>query len=144
MFVEVLDRRGRPKSRHRFTSLPVSIGRASTNEVIVDDRYVSPEHLRITIEDDGAYPAVDLQSLNGLFVLGNAERQSIVKLQSGMKLRIGDTVLRFVDIDEPVPLAKPMAGRSKGVLSRLENKVVSIVTVTLSLMVLILDGYLEL
>ncbi len=143
VFVEVLDRRGRPKSRYRFTSLPVSIGRAYTNDVIVDDRYISPEHLRIAVDEDGTYVATDLRSLNGLFAVGDAERKSTIKLTSGLKVKIGDTVLRFVDGDEPVPLAKSMAGRPTGVLGLLENRAVSIAAVALSMMLLILDGYLE-
>jgi hypothetical protein len=143
VFVEVLDRRGRPKSRSRLASLPISIGRAYTNDVIVDDRYVSPEHLRVTVGEDGRLMAVDLESLNGLFVAGHHERKSSVLIEPGLKLRIGETVLRFIDAEEPVADAKPMARRSKGLLHQLNRKAVALLVIALGILAFVLDAYLE-
>lgn len=144
VFVEILDRRGRPKSRSRCTSLPISIGRAYTNDVIVDDRYVSPDHLRVTIGEDGRLVAVDLQSLNGLYVNGHPARRPNVVIEPGLKLRIGETVLRFVDAADPVAPAKLMARQSRGLLYQLNRMVVALSVVAFSLFALVFDRYLEL
>ena len=59
IFLEVLDRRGRLLDRHRIDRCPITIGRAYANDVIVDDPYVCPTHLRLLRTDPGL-PAAQL------------------------------------------------------------------------------------
>jgi hypothetical protein len=42
-FVEILDKRGHVMQRLRVERLPATIGRAYTNDVILDDPFVSAE-----------------------------------------------------------------------------------------------------
>ena len=140
-FVEVLDRRGRPKERARLTSFPVSIGRSYRNDVIVDDRYVSPEHVRVVEGEDGNLVAEDVGSLNGLHVPGSLEKLPRVTLQSGTKLQIGETVLRFVAEDATVPDATPMIA-DWGLLHLLKRKSLSLGIIAISFGITVLDGYL--
>jgi hypothetical protein len=122
IFVEVLDRRGRVAQRVRFDALPVTIGRAYHNAVILDDRYVSPEHARLEWGEGDGIVAVDLGSDNGLFEAGRLRRQARIAIAHGTRLRLGDTVLRIARADQPVSPAvpEPLAGHPLGrvVLSR--------------------------
>ncbi len=99
IFVEVLDRRGGVRDRQRFDRFPVSIGRALSCDLIVDDAHVSADHLHLEWSDEGSPVAVDQGSENGLFCpdLGRAER---IPLESGRRLRIGRTTLRIRLIGE--------------------------------------------
>ena len=53
IFVELLDRREHLQQRFRIESFPLTIGRAYTNDIILEDRHVSPEHVRIRLDEDG-------------------------------------------------------------------------------------------
>jgi len=95
MHLEVLDRRGRVVSRVRLDSFPVVVGRALTSDVILDDRYVSPQHARITCDGDGELVIEDLDSENGLHCLAPRARVRDAVVRSGMRFRVGRTLLRF-------------------------------------------------
>jgi len=112
LIVEVLDRRGHVASRHRLDALPVTLGRGYGCAVILDDRYVSPEHARVEADVDGALAVVDLDSLNGLREAGRAARAHRIAIQAGTRIRLGQTVLRFCFSDQPVPAAVREAGES--------------------------------
>jgi hypothetical protein len=112
--------------------------------VILDDRYVSPEHIRVDIDDTGEWVAEDLGSLNGLFVHGSTERHERLVLRSGLKVQVGETVLRFVDVNELVPPAQAHPTTQGGFLHFLSYKRFSLPIILLSLASLTLDGYLEL
>jgi len=93
-FVEVLDRRGRVAHRVRLDALPATLGRSYRNAVILDDRYVSPEHARIEVAGDGTLFVEDLASANGLFTEPGGERVLRITLAPGSLFRLGHTQLR--------------------------------------------------
>lgn len=99
-FLEILDRRGRVAHRHRIASLPLTIGRAYSNEVILDDPYVSPRHVRLSHSDD-ALIAEDLGSENGL-VTRTRMRVPQIALATGVTFRVGNTELRYCTEDQPI------------------------------------------
>ena len=105
IFLEVLDRRGRLLDRHRIDRCPITIGRAYANDVIVDDPYVCPTHLRLLRTDDGALGVEDLGSVNGTHGDPDGARISRATLPSDGRVRIGNTVLRFRRDDASVPPA---------------------------------------
>lgn len=107
IFVEVLDRRGHVAARARLETLPAIVGRGYGSTVILDDRFVSPEHARIARDEAGALVVEDLGSTNGVFDAVSGERLSRVALRPGLQLRIGRTVVRFSFADQPVPAALP-------------------------------------
>ena len=107
IFVEVLDRRGRVVQRARLDALPATVGRSYRNAVILDDRYVSPEHVRITRADDGGLVAEDLGSANGLFLEPGAARVPRAVLRPGTVVRVGHTLLRVATADQEVAAAAP-------------------------------------
>jgi Protein of unknown function (DUF3662)/FHA domain len=70
----------------------ISIGRASDNDVIVDDPLVSRHHCQLKLQH-GAYGFADLGSRNGSFV--NGQPVSEVALGPGDVIRVGDTEIEF-------------------------------------------------
>ena len=102
IFVEVLDRRGHVAQRARLENFPAMLGRSYRNAVIVDDRYVSPEHLRIVAGEHGGFVAEDLDSENGVFEEPAGIRVTRVPLEAGTRLRVGHTVLRFAMTEQAI------------------------------------------
>ena len=94
IILEVLDRRGRAVQRLRLEQLPVTIGRALTNDLQLDDPYVCPVHARIVRDPDGRLVAEDLGSVNGLFAHTPPRRVSRIALDTTDTLRFGHTQLR--------------------------------------------------
>lgn len=68
---------------------PVTLGRSSVASVLVDDLYVSDEHVQILPEDD-RWLVRDLGSTNGTFLNGAKVTQP-TPLSAGDHLRIGKT-----------------------------------------------------
>lgn len=108
-FVEVLDRRGAVRERLRIGNLPLTIGRSYANDLILDDRHVSPEHARLETDPDGGVRLVDLGSRNGVFLLGPTRAVRSTPLESGMRVRLGRSELRFRSADHPVEPTLPLA-----------------------------------
>ena len=70
----------------------IGIGRASDNDVIVDDPMVSRHHCQLKLQH-GAYSFADLGSRNGSTV--NGQPVSQIALGPGDLIRIGDTEIEF-------------------------------------------------
>jgi len=71
IIIELLDRNGVVVTRQRCNDLPVRLGRGYDNEVIVDDPFVAPTHLRIERRDDGVLVALDTGSRNGIHAVSS-------------------------------------------------------------------------
>jgi hypothetical protein len=97
-YIEVLDTKGRVASRFAVSSWPVTIGRAYTNSIILDDPFVSPEHLSISPDDSGRLVARDLNSVNGLRAELGGERVNALPIVAGAPFQIGHTLLRYCDV----------------------------------------------
>jgi len=119
--LEVRDSHGALVTRARIDALPVTVGRGYGCDVIVDDPYLDPVHVRIIQEGD-ALVAEDAGSANGLRANGSNERVPRVPLVRGTILHAGRTTIRYVDPAEPVPPARrdrpaawhsPLAERSR-------------------------------
>ena len=70
----------------------IGIGRASDNDVIVDDPMVSRHHCQLKLQH-GAYSFADLGSRNGSTV--NDQPVSEIALGPGDVIRVGDTEIEF-------------------------------------------------
>lgn len=106
-FVEILSRHAHLRERHRLDALPATIGRAYDCDVLIDDEFVSPHHLRLEIDTDGVPVAVDLDSKNGLYVLRPERKVSRQRMEPDTELRIGRTLLRVRTAGAAVSDAKP-------------------------------------
>jgi pSer/pThr/pTyr-binding forkhead associated (FHA) protein len=102
-FVEVLDSRGSVVERLAVDSFPITVGRAYSNQVILNDPYVCPTHARIERDEQGRLIARDLNSVNGLRADAQGEGVASLEIRSGMPFRVGRTVLRFCSIAHPLP-----------------------------------------
>jgi hypothetical protein len=94
IWVEVLSRHHDVLSRYRCDE-DARIGRAYDNDVVLDDPYVAPHHLRLVRDDAGALFAEDLGSVNGLYAADSDDRQARVALDGLRILRVGRTLLRI-------------------------------------------------
>lgn len=94
--IRILLRVGNSPMLQEFADDAITIGRASTNHLVIGNPRVSRFHARLERSEDGVQ-VVDLQSGNGTRL--NGERIESDRLQVGDILRIGPTVLRVLMID---------------------------------------------
>jgi hypothetical protein len=73
---------------------PITLGRAKTATIHIDDKVLSREHTLFYIER-GHYFVKDLESKNGSFLNGNLLRQPEL-LRHGDRVKAGPAVLTFV------------------------------------------------
>lgn len=89
----------RPARGERFilSSKTITMGRDPENELVLSDQFASGQHARIIIMN-GGYWIEDLGSRNGTLL--NRERiAAVAPLQPGDRIEVGDTVLRFEQVD---------------------------------------------
>jgi len=101
-WLEVLDRTGKVARRFCVSSIPLILGRAYDCDIVLDDPYVCPHHVRIAWHE-GMLRVADLGSVNGVW-FGSAEvRRAEELLANDGRFRIGRTLLRFRRHDCPLP-----------------------------------------
>ena len=88
----VLDAGGHEKDRISITRAPVTIGRLSTNDVVLPDSNVSRRHAELRRAAEG-WTIVDLGSTNGTTVNGKTAKEH--RLQNGDRIGFGTSELRF-------------------------------------------------
>ena len=80
------------------------IGRENA-DLVLDDEKVSRKHAEIGLYGPGAYVLRDLASTNGTFVNGRRVSEK-TKLKHWDLIGVGDTLIRFVQIDDAVPVSR--------------------------------------
>jgi hypothetical protein len=88
----VLDSAGQPRERISITRAPVTIGRVSTNDVVLADPNVSRQHAELRHEPTG-WVLADLGSTNGTLVNGKLAKEHA--LADGDSIAFGTTELIF-------------------------------------------------
>lgn len=101
-FFEVLDGRDHVVQRMSVEEFPVSLGRAYTNQLIIDDPYVCPTHAVIDRDEQGVIRVRDLGSVNGLYEGNGRKRVDSFVLTSGDRFRIGHTAIRYCEVVQAV------------------------------------------
>ena len=72
----------------------LSIGRGSSNQLILNDNYISRHHARIEYKkDDGFFVLKDMNSRNGCFLNGTRVYQAV--LSHNDRIKLGDRVFTF-------------------------------------------------
>ncbi|MSP41351.1 MAG: FHA domain-containing protein [Deltaproteobacteria bacterium] len=138
-YIETLDAKGQVIERHGIEAWPLNIGRAYSNQIILNDAFVCPMHLALALNEQGKLLARDLDSVNGLHDNADA-RISTLELQSGTQFRIGHTTLRYCSIDHPLaPTA--LDGREK--VSRLVSPYAAIAVGLLALVMFGLESFMS-
>ena len=103
--VERVGRSGAVIERQQFSRLPVSLGRAYRNDVILTDPFVDAYHGELSSDENGELSVRDINSRNGIQVAGSWLRSTSQQLESGETLTLGKTHLRVFSADQPVPEA---------------------------------------
>lgn len=98
LVIEIIQPDG-ARTRHRLNGVPLTLGRALANDIVVEDPYVDATHVRLTPEGDDAVVVEDLQSVNGIVAKGERLSGRVV-VRPGDALRVGRTTLRFRDPNE--------------------------------------------
>lgn len=70
--LEVLDRDGGVRQSVKVTAWPLRVGRAFDNDLVLDDPYTAPQHLRIARDEGGQLTLTVGESVNGLQCDGRA------------------------------------------------------------------------
>jgi len=117
--IEILDRVGRIKERHRIDRFPVRIGRAYDNDIIMDDRYVSPHHIQLSLNEALDVVATDLDSENGTYH-GSDKIHQLVLPQDRI-LSIGHSMVRFREADYCIEPTRIEAFGTTALLRTLEK-----------------------
>jgi pSer/pThr/pTyr-binding forkhead associated (FHA) protein len=111
VIIELLDRAGGVSARHRCHELPVTLGRAYHNDVIVDDPFVAPAHVRIERRADGVIVARDMGTRNGMHIVSKRRfslwhdavtRFGEVVLTADTQVRVGHSTFRVRRVDQAV------------------------------------------
>jgi predicted anti-sigma-YlaC factor YlaD len=100
-FVETLSRGGEVLHRQQLASLPIRLGRAYDNDVILDDAHTAAQHAVIDSYDDAHLMLRDLGGRNGTVHQG--KRHSTVIMGGDTVVRLGQTHLRVRGASYPVP-----------------------------------------
>lgn len=90
-FVEILSGR-EVRHRYRVDELPIRVGRAYDNDVILDDPHVSPHHARVELADDGGLLVRDTGSRNG--ILRKRRRCAELAINGDTVFKLGHVNLR--------------------------------------------------
>jgi hypothetical protein len=128
VFVELLDRRGNVRGRIKVDSFPATVGRGYGNAVIVDDRLVNVEHLRLSVDSEAGIIVEDLNTVNGTRLSKSQERMERHRVPAGGEavIRIGQTVLRLRGDDfvvGPVASSRTLIGPFG---RRIENSMIAL------------------
>jgi hypothetical protein len=94
-FVEILSANGDVQQRHKFTELPVRLGRSYSNDIILDDHHTAGEHAVIEFSEHGKLVVRDLGSQNAIKLNGKTHPQ--VQLTGDTVVQLGHTHIRVRD-----------------------------------------------
>jgi hypothetical protein len=96
----ILQRKNAEPVSFQLAKFPVTLGRESTNDILLNDRSVSRKHARIILSA-GQIVVEDLGSANGTFL--NGVKVSSSALADGDTLLLGDCMFRVETGDTEVP-----------------------------------------
>jgi len=94
-FVEILNHSGDVQARHKFSELPIRLGRNYSNDIILDDPHTAAEHALIELNANGKLHLRDLGSQNRLKLKGKAHSQA--ELDGDTIVQLGRTLIRVRD-----------------------------------------------
>jgi hypothetical protein len=88
-YIEILGSHGDVTARHAVRRLPITIGRAYDNDVVLDDAFVAPHHVVIEESGAGELELADTGSRNGVFRAGAGQRLGRERVDPNARYRIG-------------------------------------------------------
>ncbi|MHB1232628.1 MAG: FHA domain-containing protein [Burkholderiales bacterium] len=102
IIAEVLEKSGKVHERIKLARFPAVIGRGYDSDLIVNDEFISAQHVRIALDDAGQFILSDLGTENGTYLLPEMRPVSTLVLGADTVLRLGHTLLRLRRPDCPV------------------------------------------
>jgi len=141
IIIEEVNRLGHITGRHIFDEFPVSIGRGYQNDLIIDDPYVSSEHLSIN-ETDNGWLVEDKQSENGIKFRLHSTQSHVNHLNSGDEIILGRTRIRLLSPRHPVPKTHLLPTRTS-ISKILSQPLVAVSTVLLAIVLLLTEAQLS-
>jgi hypothetical protein len=124
IIVERLGRHGDLQERQRLRLQPgqsLRIGRDWDCELHLDDPHVALHHATLSCDDQGAVELRDAGSVNGLVEADSSRRGEAFVLRERLDLRLGHTLLRFINGRAAQPAERPMAPVSRSKVGWLEG-----------------------
>ena len=100
VIIETLDHNRLPRYCRGFDRLPLNVGRAYDNDVILLDPYICAHHI-IVGEDGGGWFIEDTSTHNGTYINGKKMTSKKVYILSGDTVTIGNTRLRILSPHHP-------------------------------------------
>jgi hypothetical protein len=98
-FIELLQRNDEVRKRYPLPELPIKIGRAYDNDLILDDPYIAPHHAIIE-QDEAGLRIRDVGSQNG--IVHQKQKLRELTLDAEQVFRLGHSRLRLRHISSPV------------------------------------------
>jgi len=93
IFVEIVTPDGDVKHRYAFTKLPIRIGRAYDNDIILDDPHTAAHHAKIEYNQLDELIIADCGSLSG--ITQQRKREDFFVVNGDQPYRLGRTLLRI-------------------------------------------------
>ncbi len=137
--IEVRGRGGHLLDRLRSEQSCIRIGRGFDNDIVVDDEYVSPQHLSLWRVENG-WRIEDHDSLNGYRHKTSGKKTSGEVIRSGDRLRIGHTNLYVYDGDHPVDEPLKLDG-AEARISSLASPLIWPLLIALAASLLLVEAY---
>jgi FHA domain-containing protein len=93
-FVEILGRHDDVLARHPVYRWPALVGRGYDADIILDDPFIAPRHIRIEPLENGRFRVSDLQSVNGICLPPSASPVASTEAGPDDVVRLGQTQIR--------------------------------------------------
>ncbi len=143
VFVEVMDRQGQVKQQIPVTQLPVTIGRAYSNGIVIDDPFICPVHARIESDGEGEIVIIDTESKNGIQNKGITKDTFKVSRRSGLTVKLGSTTIRLRTPEFVSKAAKTHYSNTSRLQNVIDNKPYISLLIVLPLSWMFLSLYLS-
>lgn len=141
LIIEEVNRLGHVTGRHSFEQFPVTVGRGYQNNLIIDDPYISADHIHID-ETETGWQIEDQQSENGVKYRLHSNQSQPGNLNSGDEIIIGRTRLRLLSPAHPVAKTHLLPTRAS-VSKLLANPAAVITTIGITILLLLIDYQLS-
>ena len=117
---------------HRFTGQgKITIGRADTNDVVIEDKTVSRRHCEIGFDEaNGEWQIFDLASANGVQIDGSFVVEATLSRRNNVRLGENDDDVEFTieiaqsqqDAPKPKPVSRPLKPQAVSTLPAVDSQ----------------------
>lgn len=96
LVLEILSRSGKVTSFFKLVNQHTDIGRAYNNDIVLQDQYICPNHLSLSVVD-GQVWVTDKQSINGVKTEQNQPISEPTSFELGQPFLVGNMLMRVID-----------------------------------------------